>query len=347
MLRGLPLLEERVHPLLAFVVREARGNRARSDVVRLRRAKLHLLVEGALAGGNGHRRLLRNLRGERERRLLEIRCRHDLVHETPLERLNGVDHVAGEEHLHGALAREITADCYPRSRAEEAPRDAGGSELRRIGGDREVALRDELAPGGSRGALHARDDGLWHRGDGLHHAAALREERLDLRQLLQRADFLDVVPGAKSSSVCSQHHHAHAAVLGNGVERRLQRIEHLGREQVDLLGAVHDQGADAVAVFAKEDGLFAFWNCPHVAIAVADFALSRSTNFWILPVEVFGSSPNSTARGALKRAICPRQNSMSSASDTETPGLSSTKAHGVSPHFASGMATTAAPITAG
>jgi hypothetical protein len=37
------------------------------------------------------------------------------------------------------------------------------------------------------------------------------------------------------------------------------------------------------------------------------FARSRSTNFWILPVEVFGMSPNSTVRGTLKRARCWRQ----------------------------------------
>ena len=30
------------------------------------------------------------------------------------------------------------------------------------------------------------------------------------------------------------------------------------------------------------------------------FAMSRSTNFWILPVEVFGSSANTTVRGHLK-----------------------------------------------
>ena len=41
-------------------------------------------------------------------------------------------------------------------------------------------------------------------------------------------------------------------------------------------------------------------------MAEADLAFSRSTNFWILPVEVFGSSPNTTARGVLKRARLAR-----------------------------------------
>ena len=43
-------------------------------------------------------------------------------------------------------------------------------------------------------------------------------------------------------------------------------------------------------------------------------ASSRSTNFWILPVEVFGSSVKTTVFGTLKRARCSRQCSMMSAS---------------------------------
>src|SRR5690554_987943 len=43
-------------------------------------------------------------------------------------------------------------------------------------------------------------------------------------------------------------------------------------------------------------------------------ASSRSTNFWILPVEVLGSSVKTTVFGTLKRARCSRQCSMMSAS---------------------------------
>src|SRR5690554_4327692 len=43
-------------------------------------------------------------------------------------------------------------------------------------------------------------------------------------------------------------------------------------------------------------------------------ASSRSTNFWILPVEVLGSSVKITVFGTLKRARCSRQCSMMSAS---------------------------------
>src|SRR5262249_35134400 len=77
------------------------------------------------------------------------------------------------------------------------------------------------------------------------------------------------------------------------------------------------------------------------------FACSRSTNFWIFPVEVFGSGPNTTVFGTLRRASFSRQKPMISSALASRPGFSVTKAQGVSPHFSSGRATTAASITAG
>src|SRR2546427_172893 len=76
-------------------------------------------------------------------------------------------------------------------------------------------------------------------------------------------------------------------------------------------------------------------------------SLSRRTNFWTLPVEVLGRSPNSTAAGHLKCAMCWRQNSMTSASVAFIPGLRVTNAFGRSPHLSSGTATTAHSMTAG
>jgi hypothetical protein len=77
-------------------------------------------------------------------------------------------------------------------------------------------------------------------------------------------------------------------------------------------------------------------------------ACSRSTNFWILPVAVLGSGPNTTVFGTLKCAMRARHHAtMSAAATGSAPAFSATNAHGVSPHFASGRATTAASITCG
>src|SRR5260370_5937839 len=76
------------------------------------------------------------------------------------------------------------------------------------------------------------------------------------------------------------------------------------------------------------------------------FARSRNTNFWILPVEVFGSGPNSTVRGALKPPRCSRQKAMISSALAAASGFRVTKAHGASPHIRAGRAATAASRTA-
>jgi hypothetical protein len=80
-------------------------------------------------------------------------------------------------------------------------------------------------------------------------------------------------------------------------------------------------------------------------MAAAECNCSRNTNFWILPVEVLGNTPKMTCLGTLNRAISARQCAMISASDAVAPTRSSTKAAATSPHFSSGLATTAAAST--
>ena len=73
----------------------------------------------------------------------------------------------------------------------------------------------------------------------------------------------------------------------------------------------------------------------------------RKMNFWIFPVEVFGIGPNTTAFGVLKPRQMGAAMAMISASVARAPSFNSTKAHGTSPHFPSGFATTAAPARPG
>jgi hypothetical protein len=66
---------------------------------------------------------------------------------------------------------------------------------------------------------------------------------------------------------------------------------------------------------------------PH-SMAEVDLTCWRSWNFWILPVEVLGSTPKTTRLGTLKRASWPRQNSMISASVVLGAGLELDKGAG-------------------
>src|SRR5260370_41068124 len=80
--------------------------------------------------------------------------------------------------------------------------------------------------------------------------------------------------------------------------------------------------------------------------ALPAHSFSRKTNFCTLPVEVFGKLPNSTLAGHLKCARRSRQNAMISASVALCSGFKATNALGRSPHYSSGIATTAHSSTA-
>ena len=66
-----------------------------------------------------------------------------------------------------------------------------------------------------------------------------------------------------------------------------------------------------------------------------------------MPVEVLGNGEKTTFLGNLNPAKVSLQNFIISSSVAFFPSISSTKAHGISPHFSSGLATTAAKDTAG
>jgi len=76
-------------------------------------------------------------------------------------------------------------------------------------------------------------------------------------------------------------------------------------------------------------------------------AFFLNSNFFIFPVEVFGNSPKTTFFGSLNPAKVSLQNFIISSSVAFFCGANSTKAQGVSPHFSSGLATTAASETDG
>src|SRR5688572_8850393 len=98
------LVDERVHAVAAFLVREARRDDARGKHVRLLQAEVHLLVEGALARRHGGRRFFRYLPCKCFGLFRQPLGGYYPVDQAPLERLARVDQVAGEQHLEGVLA---------------------------------------------------------------------------------------------------------------------------------------------------------------------------------------------------------------------------------------------------
>src|SRR5947207_161252 len=64
MLRRRALLYESIHPGTTFVVGKGAGDHARGEVIGPGHSEVHLLIEGALARGEGFRRLFRKLFGK-------------------------------------------------------------------------------------------------------------------------------------------------------------------------------------------------------------------------------------------------------------------------------------------
>ena len=77
-------------------------------------------------------------------------------------------------------------------------------------------------------------------------------------------------------------------------------------------------------------------------IQFISLAFFLNSNFWIFPVEVFGSSQNSIFFGTLNLAKVSLQKSINSFSVTVLSLTDSINAQGTSPHFSSGFDTTAA-----
>src|SRR6185503_5061169 len=125
------------------------------------------------------------------------------------------------------------------------------------------------------------------------------------REIGMRAQLLQVVPGAEALAFGGEHHHPDVGRLLEAIDLGLQRADHGLRKRVITLAAIERERADAVANLRQHvrDGDVFAWSV-HVVHSMADAerARSRRMNFWILPVDVFGSSPNTTDFGALNRA---------------------------------------------
>ena len=110
-----------------------------------------------------------------------------------------VDELAGEQHLERALARHVARRPARPASSRRSPRlTPDVANFAAVGGDREVALRDELAAGGRRCALHARDHRLRQRRDASASCGCSGRTAPRSSAAPSRADLLQVVPGAEA-----------------------------------------------------------------------------------------------------------------------------------------------------
>src|SRR5882672_7808244 len=129
-----------------------------------------------------------------------------------------------------------------------------------------------------------------------------RSALLSGRRIDRAQDLADPVGGEAALGRVLAHHllvgrHVHAVDLVSGdvavdpLDLRAQALQHAARLLGDtaqlLLRQLAGAGDLALDQVLGHGGLL---SC---------FACSRSTNFWILPVDVFGSGPKTTWRGTL------------------------------------------------
>jgi hypothetical protein len=79
-----------------------------------------LAVEQLLAGGNDARRLAGDRFAQGTDRLIEPVRRDDPIDETPGACGLSVDEFAGDQHIEGFLAADVTTERHRRCRAEQA-----------------------------------------------------------------------------------------------------------------------------------------------------------------------------------------------------------------------------------
>ena len=175
-----------------------------------------------------------------------------------LSRGRGRDRLAGQQHFHRLLARNVARQRHHRRRAEQSDIDAGRGKARGFGRDGEIAACDQLAAGRGRDALDGGDHGLRQMHDRLHHGAAGVH---DLREIgaaaigvaAPRGQFLHVVAGGEGRAVGGDHHRTHALVVVDLLQRPLQFRDQAFGEAVARGRAVERQHGDAADRLAEQD----------------------------------------------------------------------------------------------
>ena len=200
------------------------------------------------------------------------------------------------------LRGDVARQGHARRRAEQPEVDAADGELRVGRGDCQVAHRHQLAARRGGDAVHARNHRHRQALDRQHHAACSGRTACVVVQRRLRAHLLQVVAGAERLAGGGQHDGSRRLVVRRSRPTRACNAASIAsRQGVELLRPVQRQRDDAARILRRStSGSSVVDMASPVSLDRAgDFARSRSTNFWILPVEVFGISSKRISRGTL------------------------------------------------
>ncbi len=192
---------------------------------------LDLSVERPLADPNDQRTRTDDLPGDPLAVFLESVSRHRSVDQAPVGRGAGIDPLAGEQHLQGALAADGSAHRHHRGF------HAGRAERRALLGEGEIAGGDQLAASGRGDPAHHGDDRLRNALDHAHQRDALVEDALIVAR--RPVDQLaEIMAGREDRAVGGQNDHPDVAALADVGQGARQLLHEFKRQCIPLLGAV-------------------------------------------------------------------------------------------------------------
>src|SRR5262245_1420712 len=248
---GLALLDERAHALLLVLGREERVEEPALEEDPFRERHLVGAVHRLLRHHHRWRRVLAD-RGRGGERLVEERRRgHYPRHEPhPLGFLR-IHHAAGEDHVHRLrLSDRARQPLRPARAGHDADLDLGLPELRRVGGDDDVARERDLAPAAERVAGDRRDHRLAH----LLHALPVAGDVVGLVHVHVRParHRPDVRARGKGLLAAGQNDRADAIVRVELEERVAELVHERVVQRVQLLRPVQRDQSDPAARLGED-----------------------------------------------------------------------------------------------
>ncbi len=209
---------------------------------------LELAIKQTLADRNGVARLGQNALQHVFELGVERLIGHDAIDQATRQRLLGRDEVAGEQHLERLFGQYVARQGHAGRRTKQAQVDAVDTKAGRLRGQRQITLRHQLTTGGGGQPLHACDHWQLQLAYAQHQPRAARKQGLVVGQVGVGAHFPEIMTRTKSPAVGGNHQRARALVAGHRIERALQRVQHGGRQRVEVARRIQRERVHAAHV---------------------------------------------------------------------------------------------------
>ncbi len=179
--------------------------------------------------------------------------RHDARDEAGALGFGGVHHAAGQHHLHRlGLADEAGQALRAAGAGDDAELDLRLAELRRVGGEDEVAHHRQFAAAAQREAGDRRDHRLARARDVLPARDEVAEEDVGEGLVLH---LLDVGAGGEGLLRAGEHHGADRRIGLEALERLVEVVDQRAVQRVERLRPVETDEADAAVSLDENVGV--------------------------------------------------------------------------------------------